>query len=285
MYPILISLGPIVIYTANIFYILGWGVFSYMFWHLLRAQGMLEERIFDLTFYATLIGLIAARLGFVFLYPGLFTASILLVGAFWVQPGLWLYSGLVGATVTLFLLSKRFHVRFAHVFDAFVLSFVWAMIPVLLGVFFQGAEVGKQSNLPWAIPIAHYDGYRHPIQLYEILVFLIVGIISLIIERRSRKAKWKEGFTGSFVLCILTPMLFGLEFVKDARVYLYGISVNQWLLILIFGESCGSVIVKGNAKDIVTKIQGGFHEWTTKRFRTRDQRKIDKAADGSEEEN
>ena len=50
------------------------------------------------------------------------------------------------------------------------------MIPVLLGMFFQGAEVGKQTNLPWAIPVTHYDGYRHPVQLYEIIMFLLVGI-------------------------------------------------------------------------------------------------------------
>ena len=159
------------------------------------------------------------------------------------------------------------------------------MIPVLLGIFFQGIEVGKQTNLPWAIAVAHYDGFRHPVQMYEILVFLMVGIISLVIERKSRQYKWREGFMGSLILCLLAPLLFGLEFVKDARVYLYGITVNQWLLILIFGESCGSVIVKGNIKFFVTKIQGGFHEWTTKRHAVRDQSTAAERSSNSEEKN
>jgi prolipoprotein diacylglyceryltransferase len=265
MYPVLFSFGPVIIYTANVLYVLAWCVFSFLFWRSLRSQGMLEERIFDLTFYSTIIGFLCARLGFVFLYPSLFTASILLIGAIWVQPGLWIYSGMIGAFFTLFILSKRLNIRFANVFDAFVLSLSWACIPVLVGVLFQGAEVGKESTFPWAVLVAHHDGRRHPVQIYEIITVFLVGLFSLWVEKRAFRKKWPEGLLGALILVVLTPALFVLEMMKEGQVYLYGISVNQWLLIVIFAESCGSVIVKGNLRQKLRNIRGGIYEWSSKR--------------------
>lgn len=244
MYPVLISLGPISIYTLHIFALLAWGVFSFLFWKELRAQGVLEERIFDLTFYATLFGGIAARLGFVILFPNLFVGSILLIGAFWVQPGLWLYSGLIGVLATFYLLSRRYNLRFSILFDAFSMAFPWTMIPLALGTFFAGHEVGKVTNFLLSVVYPGVEGRRYPVQLYEIIVYVIIGLIAIPVHKKIIQSKLPSGLLGSLVFTLLAPALFALEFLKDSSLYLYNINVNQWILILLFAESFGSLIIK-----------------------------------------
>lgn len=262
MLPVLFSLGPVSIYTANVFAVIAWFLFAFLFWRYLRAQGMLEERIFDITFYATIVGVLFARLGFVVLFPNLFTGSILLIGAFWVQPGLWLYSGLVGVLVTCYVMAKRFHVRFAHVFDAFVFSLPWTLIVLFLGMFFQGKEVGTVTTVAWAITLSGVEGRRHPIQLYESVALFIIGFLFLLLYKKAAEAKWPLGLSGAVGLTMLTPALFALEFFKSGSLYLYGITVNQWMLIVVFAESIGSVIIKLRHMGVFSK-KGNVHDSST----------------------
>lgn len=257
MFPVLFSFGSIVIYTAHVFYILAWCVFSFVFWRTLRALGMLEERIFDLTFYSTIVCLIAARLGFVFLYPQAFSPSILLIGAFWVLPGMWLYSGLLGVLGTIFILSKRGHVRFAHVIDSFSLAILWAIIFVLLGLFFGGGELGKITSLPIGLKVSGV--LRHPIQLYELSGVLVVGTIATALYRNVVQGKWQPGLFGAVTLSLLSAVLFVLEFWKVGPLYLYGITLNQWILIAVFAESFGVVLTKGRILEKVKSKIGGIH--------------------------
>lgn len=262
MYPILFSLGPISIYTSHLFAIFGWCVFSFLFWKELRSQGILEERIFDLTFYGTVVGGLFARIGFVILYPQLFQPSVLLIGAFWVQPGLWLYSGLLGVLLTFYYLSKKYNIRFAHVFDAFAISLPWTLIPISLGLFFQGSELGRVSNAVWALGYPAIDGKRHPVQLYEVIALLLLGFITIILHKRSLNKKWSAGLLGATIFTLITPVLFSLEFFKEARVYIYGITVNQWILILVFAESMGSLIIKLRFMEKLFSKRGVKHDTT-----------------------
>jgi phosphatidylglycerol:prolipoprotein diacylglycerol transferase len=256
MFPILLSLGPLAIYTINVMYIVSWFVFSFLFWKYLRHHGVLEERIFDLTFYSTIAAVIAARLGFVFLYPQLFSSSLLLVGAFWVQPGLWLYAGFFGMFLAFFLYSRRINIKLGQVFDAFVVALPWMLIPITLGIFFQGDELGKTTTFPWGMYYPGADGIRHPVQLYEVMVLFLIGIVSFRLMKKSFDKKWQSGLLGSLILTLLTPLLFGLEFFKVGPLYLYGISINQWLLIAIFAESCGMVCTKGG---LYERLKSGIH--------------------------
>lgn len=234
-------------------FLLAWIVFSFVFWKMLREEGVLEERIFDMTFYSTIIGIVAARLGFVFLFPDLFSSTLLLIGAFWVQPGLWLIAGTYGLFITLYLLSKRFHLRFSTVFDAVVIAFLFALIPATLGTFLSGSEVGRQAHLAWALQIPGYKGLRHPIALYECGAVIFISLISIFLYRKSDKNKWPPGLLGAIVLALISLFLFVLEFFKEGRIYLYGVTVNQWMYMLLFAEGLGAAIIKGK---VTTKIRG-----------------------------
>ncbi|MCX8009468.1 MAG: prolipoprotein diacylglyceryl transferase [Patescibacteria group bacterium] len=245
MFPILLSIGPITIYTINVVYVFSWCVFSFVFWRYLRRHGVLEERIFDATFYGTLFGIIFARLGFVFLYPHLFTSSILLIGAVWVQPGLWIYAGVIGMFLGFFIYTKRTSMSLSHVFDAGVIALIWMFIALSFGFFLHGEGIGRLTELPWGIRFPGIDGSRHPVQIYEGIVFFILSMMSLVIMKKSFKKKWEPGLLGTLILTILTPLLFVLEFFKESPLYLYGITINQWLFVAVFAESFGFVCSKG----------------------------------------
>src|SRR5574340_1168436 len=106
MYPLLLSIGPVHIYSLSVFIITGWLVYSFLFWRALRESGIEEDKIFDLTFYSTLVGLVTARALFVFLNWNLFSETWLKIIALWVTPGLSLYGAFVGGLMTLVALSR-----------------------------------------------------------------------------------------------------------------------------------------------------------------------------------
>ena len=88
--------------------VLSWCVFSFLFWRALRSDGIDEDKIFDLTFYSTIVAFVFSRIFFVALNWDLFADTGLRIFAIWVQPGLSLYGAFYRWTsVTLVFLSRR----------------------------------------------------------------------------------------------------------------------------------------------------------------------------------
>src|SRR5260221_8388469 len=138
MHPLLFSIGLLHVYSLSVCTVVAWLVFSFLFWRQLRSNGIDEDKIFDLTFYATLVAFIMSRAFFVFLNWELFASTWLKIFALWVQPGLSLYGAFVGALMTLVSMSRASTVRLGHVLDAVALSFPAAIVVGLVGVFMAG---------------------------------------------------------------------------------------------------------------------------------------------------
>lgn len=251
MYPVLFSFGPIHIFSFSIFLILAWGVFSFLFWKLLRAAGTVEERIFDLTFYATLAAIVGGRLGFVLTHLELFADGVLKTVALWIAPGLSVYGALFSAMLTLVYLARRYKMRLGLVLDALALSLPVTFLVGTLGAFLDGSYVGKISSLPWAIRYVGNVGKRHPLQLYEMIAIFMIIVIILILQKRSVKNKWPYGLLGVWFFLIWSVSEFALEFLKDTSVYWMSLSANQWVLIVIFGEALGAFYVRGGLRETI----------------------------------
>ena len=254
MYPLLFSIGSFHIYSLNVCIVLGWLVFSFLFWRTLRSNGIEEDKIFDLTFYCTLVAFVGARLMFVLLHWNLFADTWLKIAALWVQPGLSLYGAFVGALLTLMWTSRSSKVRLGHVLDAVALSFPAALCVGLIGVFLDGSVVGKFTNLPWAVRFVGHVGRRHPVQAYEILaLFIIMGVIAYL-QGRSTREKWPYGVVGVWFFILYSISMFALEFLKDTRVYWISLSANQWFLIAVFAEALGAFYVRGGGREIIRPL-------------------------------
>ncbi len=235
----------------NIFIVIGWMIFSFLFWQWLRRFAVEEDRIFDLTFFATSVSLIAARLGYVFLHRELFAGkSLLLIAAVWVSPGLSWVVGMIGGVVTVVLLSRQYKVRLGIVLDALAAALPLPLAIGKLGIFLVGSDIGKIGTLPFGLAIGTWPGkFIHPVALYEMISLLLIGILILRMMKRSVTNKWAYGIVGVWFFLFYSVSSFVLELFKDSRVYWGNLTANQWMLIGIFAECVGVLYVRGGGRE------------------------------------
>jgi phosphatidylglycerol:prolipoprotein diacylglycerol transferase len=251
MYPLLVSIGSLHIYSLSVFIVLAWLVFSFLFWRALRSQGVDEEHIFNLTFYSTLSAFVFSRAVFVVLNFALFARSPLKMFALWVQPGMSLYGALIGGLLFLVWLCRAYKVRVGHVLDAFGPAFGGAFLVGTIGAFLDGTYVGTPSRLPWAVRFVGHLGTRHPVQLYEIAASFGILITLVLLARRGAAKKWPYGLLGLWFFMIYSIVMFLLEFFKDTRVYFNTLRANQWILVALFAETIGAFYVRGGGREAI----------------------------------
>lgn len=250
--PTSFMIGQVSLYGANILLVLSWLVFSFLFWRALRRWGISEDRIFDLTFYATLSALLCGRLVFVATHWHLFAGkSLLLLAALWVVPGASFLGALVGAVVTLVVLVKRYKVRLGILLDSLSVSLSLPFIVGESASLLGGWEVGTKTRLPWGVQFIGHEGLRHPIQLYEMIALLCISVVIGFISTLSIKKKWPYGIVGVWFFLLYASLGFVLEFGKASRVYWGNVTLNQWVLIGIFAESIGVLYVRGGGREMV----------------------------------
>jgi len=276
MLPILFTVGSFHLYSFSIFLILSWCIWSFLFWRYLRSLAIAEEPIFDAMFVTTIVTLVVARLSFVVTHVGLFRANWLRVIALWVQPGLSLYGGLLGTVLVLILFAMKYKIRVAHMLDAFAISFLWALPLGLLGSFLDGSIVGLPAAVRWAVPYAGHMGLRHPVQLYQFILILLVIVCISLLRRLAKKHAWADGTIAMWFFMLFSASAFGVEFFTEHTVYWGSLSANQWVLVGIFGQSLGAFYVRGGGKERVQalvrtvigtskKVIGGIYDKLSKR--------------------
>ncbi|MBI3577234.1 prolipoprotein diacylglyceryl transferase [Candidatus Gottesmanbacteria bacterium] len=262
MLPILFSIGPLHLYSLSFFLVLAWCVFSLVFWKALRREAVEEERIFDLMFWGTLVSAIVARVGFIVLHPELFARSILKMFALWVVPGLAFYPGLVAGVLTMVVLAKRKGLRAALVADALAFALPGALSIGAIGALLGGSVVGVTTKLPWAVGVVGYPGLRHPIGGYEAILLLLVLLVIGVLEIRAKRRDWPLGLLGIWFFLIISGGNFLLEFLVEHQLY-WGLSANQWMLIIILGQAVGAFYVRGGGREGVKKIYGRIRRGTS----------------------
>ena len=254
MHPVLFTVGSFHLYSFSLFIVLAWLIFSFVFWKMLRNQAVSDERIFDLTFYATILAFVGARATFVLLHRELFSDSILKIPAIWVQPGLSLYGALTCGILTMFYLARHYKVRVAYVLDSLAFALPISLSVGLLGAFLDGTSVGVLSDVPWGILYVGYVGKRHPVQIYEILLLFFVYLLVYTVHKRANKLGYPYGTTGLWFFLSFSLGLFLVEFLKDSTVYFSYLSINQWVLVAIFAESVGAFYIRGGGREKIRPI-------------------------------
>lgn len=244
MLPVLFSFGSIVIYSGSIFLILSWMIASFVFWRNLRDEAIPEEKIFDCMFYITIVGVLSSRLGYVLLHWADFHDNLIKIFALWIAPGLWFYSGLFGSIFAMFILSSRLKVRLSYMVDAIAVAIALSGIVASIGMLFEGSEVGKITAWPLRVLFVGHPGLRHPYGLYESMVFLFLTIGTMLFSRFVSKRHLPYGTIGIVFFVFFSVVLFMLEYLKDSPVYLRGLSVNQWVLMLICTQAVAALWVR-----------------------------------------
>lgn len=265
MYPVLLSIAGFHLSSFSVFLILSWCVFSFVFWKSLLEEGVGEERIFDLMFYATLVCIVVARIGFVLFHWDQFAAGILRTIALWVAPGMSLYAGVGSALGAMVILSKRYKVRIGAVVDAFGLALPGALIVGSVGSLLDGAEIGTPARLFWAIRYVGLPELRHPYQLYAIFSLVIIFLVVGFLWERRETMRLPMGAVGVGFFFLWAPVVFALEYFKDNRIYWYSLSTNQWVALALFSLTIGVWYVYSGGKFVVRAIVRSIYERIPKR--------------------
>ena len=250
MFPVLFSIGTITVYTFSIFLILAWVVFSFSFWRHLKDQGIAEDYIFDMMFYGTIAAFVGGRVGFVMMYPELFV-SWKWIRAFtiWIQPGFILYGALIPALCVFLYAGYRHRIKISIILDAFAKGVGSSLFFGFLGAMFGGSVVGTLTNFPLAVTFVGQAGKRHPVGLYEVLGLIGIMGIFFLVQKIFKKSFGANGMYALWFFLLFSIGEFCLEFLKESRVYWGGLHLNQWILIMVFAECVGVLLVWGGGKE------------------------------------
>ncbi len=249
MYPILFSIAGLHIYSFSVFLIFAWCVWSFLFWRHVRDEGVDEDKIFTVMFWATLTAFAAGRMGFVAVHWNLFADNLLKIAALWVQPGLSLYAALLAGLAFFAVSAKKMGIRLGYVIDGLGVSLAWALLVGSIGSLLDGSEVGKMTTVSWGIRYIGHVGSRHPVQLYTVTLLFLIGIAVVRMAKRARTDRWPYGMIGVWFFLLFAPASFGVEFFKENTLYLQRLSANQWILLGLFAEAFGAFYVRGGGRE------------------------------------
>jgi len=228
--PVALSVGPLKVHWYGVMYLLSfvgvWRLFlmrSKQPWSPVKAN-----QVEDLIFFGALGVILGGRFGYVFFYqfPRFLEDPIWLFRVW--EGGMSFHGGLLGVLVALFLLSKKFGIRFIQLGD-----YVAPMVPV--GLFFGrignfiGQELWGRSTEGWWAMIFPADPERlprHPSQLYEaFLEGIVLFVILWLVSKKPRPV----GLTSGLFLAGYAAFRIIVEFAREPDAHLADVLVFGWL--------------------------------------------------------
>ena len=184
MDPILVQFGPIVIRWYGVMMAL---TILTALWTAMRVGphvGVARAQVDDLAIVVILLAFAGARLGYVVSHPAEFRLPIEIVRVD--RGGLTSHGAIAGGLVALWWAARRMTLRFWDVADAMVWVIPIGNVFVRFGNFMNGELYGDPTTLPWAVTFPGVPGARHPLQLYEMTLALVILAVAL--PRVTRRA-------------------------------------------------------------------------------------------------
>jgi phosphatidylglycerol:prolipoprotein diacylglycerol transferase len=253
MYPELFRIGNFPINTYGVLLAVAFLCAILIAVRLARRDGLPAEKIYDLSLWMLLAGLIGSKILMMFTEPEYRDNPALLLSLDFLRSGGVFYGGLLGAVVAGYFLMKRYKLPWWKTADACAPGIAIANFFGRQGCFAAGCCWGKPTTLPWGVKFTEAghqitgvptDAYLHPTQLYESFAMLLVFFFLLWLHRRKR-------FDGQVILAyalLYSVIRFAIEFVRDdprgdvfGLTSLTGLSTSQlislvvgiWALILL----------------------------------------------------
>ena len=231
MYPILLKIGPINIYTYGSLLCLAFLVALWVAGREAQRMGLPPGRIWDLGFYLLVAAVVGARVLEVLLNLHRYLAKPLDIFKVW-DGGLAFQGGLLLAFITALTYIRRHDLAVWSTFDALALGIPLGQSIGRIGCFMAGCCYGRPTDLPWGVTYTYPESLGplgvkvHPTQLYESL--LVLGVFAVLYHLRTRK-RFEGQLLGVYFL-LAGLVRFGVEFFRgDPRgpALLAGMPVTQ----------------------------------------------------------
>lgn len=239
--PILFQLGPLAIRTYSLLMVSG-----ILFGYFRLSKALRKEKIPDIErdrlFIRTILFLfLGARLVHCLFYdPGYYLSHPLEIllpividqGGIHFSgfSGLASHGGVLGLLYAVYSGCRRLKRPMLWLLDhlAYIAPLIAALIR--LGNFFNSEIIGTPTQVSWAVRFTRIDDLpRHPVQLYESLVYLLLFLTLIPL----RKALSRQiGRASGVVLTTIFTARFGLEYLKAAQEeYLLSLPVSMGQLL------------------------------------------------------
>jgi phosphatidylglycerol:prolipoprotein diacylglycerol transferase len=201
MNPVIVQFGPIAIRWYGVLLAATIVVGMYFAGRYAPRFGIPAAVVDAIAVPFTLAALIGARIGFVISHPSMF--SDLWEIARIDRGGLASHGAIAAGLLYLVWASRRYRVSMWALADAIGWAIPIGNIFVRIGNFINGELYGNPTTLPWGVRFPGAgDVPRHPLQIYEALLALIVLLIA-------RRAAARRRFDGEVFWTIMVATSIG----------------------------------------------------------------------------
>ena len=245
MYPEIFRIGSFPINTYGVLLAVSFLCAIMVSVRLAERDGLPREKIYDLSLWMLLAGLVGSKIMMLFTEPDYRANPLQLLSLDFLRSGGVWYGGLLGAVLVSYWLMRRYQLPWWKTADAFAPGIAIGNFFGRQGCFAAGCCWGKPTSLPWGVKFTEAgheitgvptDTYLHPTQLYESFAMLLVFLFLLWLHKRKR-------FSGQVILAyalIYSVIRFAIEFVRDdprgdvlGLTTLTGLSTSQMISLVI----------------------------------------------------
>ena len=231
------KLGQISVRWYSMLWVVGLLLAVVIVKNLYRKQHISGEKFDPLFVYCFLGVLLGPRLGHCLFYePGYFLTSakglIEMIIPIRFLPGCWewkytgytglaSHGGAIGLFIGILLYARKYRIALLQVLDNIAIATPLTACCIRLGNLMNSEIVGTRTDVAWGFVFrANGESFaRHPAQLYEALVYLLIFIVIILIYKYKGEKTIPAGSGFYFGFCLTTIFIyrFFIEFLKEEQ--------------------------------------------------------------------
>lgn len=257
--PEIFSIGRFAIRWYGLLFALTFVIGYYIIGAIFKNEGMPEKATDQAATYMLISTIIGARLGHCLFYePGYYLNNPISILKVW-EGGLASHGAAIGILIGLYLFSRKNKKTYLWTLDRVIITVALAGFLIRTGNLFNSEIYGHATNVPWAFIFTRDDNIaRHPTQLYEALVNLLI-FFYLLRYYWKRGGKVAEGYLFSMFLILIFTSRFIIEFYKEPQMNF------ENNLILNMGQSLSIPFIVGGVLILIWSKRNEVKKANTKK--------------------
>jgi prolipoprotein diacylglyceryltransferase len=193
MFPVILSFGPITIYSLQVMIVVAvfFGLFA--FWRKTKEEHYDEMMVFDGVLMSLLVGFLLARAVFIVTFFSRFGFNVLSWIDIFSHPGFNLSALFAGSALYLYHYSQEKKWDAYEILDFWSVGMSISLAIIWFGYWLSGIGFGTATNLPVGMVFTGLLETHHPIQLYYVVFFVVLAWFLSWVEYRYRTFRWYRG--------------------------------------------------------------------------------------------